>query len=173
VLAEGGRAVIIVPGSPRHWGVEDVIAGHLRRYTATTLARPRSHVDGGSPTSPAWPTRWRTFCSERRTRSSGASSRVKRRSRSSSAPSSRATGASPRRPASPAGHDSCSTRPRCGPSIGCRSGSGRLVEGHWSCTASACQQPDRRPRWRGGASKTSRYHERDRVGDPRTRARAA
>lgn len=34
----GGRAVVLVPSSPRHWGVEDEIAGHLRRYTPERLA---------------------------------------------------------------------------------------------------------------------------------------
>jgi SAM-dependent methyltransferase len=37
VLADGGRAIVIVPGAPGSWGIEDVIAGHLRRYTARTL----------------------------------------------------------------------------------------------------------------------------------------
>jgi SAM-dependent methyltransferase len=37
VLRPGGRAILIVPGSPRHWGIEDEIAGHFRRYTATSL----------------------------------------------------------------------------------------------------------------------------------------
>lgn len=32
-----GRIILIVPASPRHWGIEDDIAGHLRRYTRTTL----------------------------------------------------------------------------------------------------------------------------------------
>jgi SAM-dependent methyltransferase len=36
-LAHGGRAVLFVPASPRHWGIEDEIAGHLRRYTRTGL----------------------------------------------------------------------------------------------------------------------------------------
>ncbi|MNR99784.1 Ubiquinone biosynthesis O-methyltransferase [compost metagenome] len=36
-LAPGGLAVTIVPASMRHWGVEDDIAGHLRRYTADGL----------------------------------------------------------------------------------------------------------------------------------------
>jgi SAM-dependent methyltransferase len=37
-LGDGGRAIVMVPGSPRHWGVEDETAGHLRRYTPTSLA---------------------------------------------------------------------------------------------------------------------------------------
>jgi SAM-dependent methyltransferase len=37
VLAPGGRAVLFVPASPRHWGIEDEIAGHRRRYTRTNL----------------------------------------------------------------------------------------------------------------------------------------
>ena len=28
-----GLLILIVPGSPRHWGIEDEIAGHFRRYT--------------------------------------------------------------------------------------------------------------------------------------------
>jgi SAM-dependent methyltransferase len=38
VLSERGRAVVLVPASPRHWGIEDEIAGHQRRYTRTGLA---------------------------------------------------------------------------------------------------------------------------------------
>jgi SAM-dependent methyltransferase len=37
-LGDGGRVIVMVPGSPRHWGVEDEIAGHLRRYTPASLA---------------------------------------------------------------------------------------------------------------------------------------
>jgi SAM-dependent methyltransferase len=33
LLLPGGIGVLIVPGSPRHWGLEDEIAGHFRRYT--------------------------------------------------------------------------------------------------------------------------------------------
>jgi hypothetical protein len=29
----GGRMIGLVPASPRHWGIEDDIAGHCRRYT--------------------------------------------------------------------------------------------------------------------------------------------
>lgn len=36
-LAPGGRAVLFVPASMKHWGIEDEIAGHLRRYTAEGL----------------------------------------------------------------------------------------------------------------------------------------
>jgi SAM-dependent methyltransferase len=32
-LVPGGLAVVIVPASPKHWGIEDDIAGHYRRYT--------------------------------------------------------------------------------------------------------------------------------------------
>jgi SAM-dependent methyltransferase len=38
VLTELGRAVVVVPASPRHWGIEDEIAGHQRRYTRAGLA---------------------------------------------------------------------------------------------------------------------------------------
>jgi SAM-dependent methyltransferase len=38
VLSETGRAVVLVPASPRHWGIEDEIAGHQRRYTRAGLA---------------------------------------------------------------------------------------------------------------------------------------
>jgi SAM-dependent methyltransferase len=38
-LAPGGRAVVFVPGSQRHWGVEDDIAGHYRRYSRARLRR--------------------------------------------------------------------------------------------------------------------------------------
>ncbi len=36
-LRPQGRVVLLVPGSPRHWGIEDEIAGHQRRYTFETL----------------------------------------------------------------------------------------------------------------------------------------
>ena len=29
-LGRGGLAIVVVPASPRHWGVEDEVAGHLR-----------------------------------------------------------------------------------------------------------------------------------------------
>ena len=37
VLSERGRAVVLVPASPQHWGIEDEIAGHKRRYTREGL----------------------------------------------------------------------------------------------------------------------------------------
>jgi SAM-dependent methyltransferase len=33
LLRPGGRVVTLVPGSPAHWGIEDDIAGHKKRYT--------------------------------------------------------------------------------------------------------------------------------------------
>lgn len=36
-LRPDGRLVLLVPASPRHWGVEDDIAGHERRYTRARL----------------------------------------------------------------------------------------------------------------------------------------
>lgn len=36
-LNRGGRMIGLVPGSPAHWGVEDEIAGHCRRYTREAL----------------------------------------------------------------------------------------------------------------------------------------
>jgi len=36
-LAKGGRMIGLVPASPRHWGIEDDIAGHCRRYTRYAL----------------------------------------------------------------------------------------------------------------------------------------
>lgn len=38
ILRPGGRAILFVPGSPRHWGIEDEIAGHYRRYTVDSLS---------------------------------------------------------------------------------------------------------------------------------------
>lgn len=38
VLAPMGLAVLLVPASPRHWGIEDEIAGHKRRYTRDGLS---------------------------------------------------------------------------------------------------------------------------------------
>lgn len=37
-LRAGGLGVLLVPGSPDHWGVEDEVAGHERRYTRETLS---------------------------------------------------------------------------------------------------------------------------------------
>jgi SAM-dependent methyltransferase len=37
-LRPDGRAIFFVPGSPRHWGIEDEIAGHYRRYTVESFA---------------------------------------------------------------------------------------------------------------------------------------
>jgi SAM-dependent methyltransferase len=37
-LRSGGRGILLVPGSPHHWGIEDDIAGHYRRYTSQTLS---------------------------------------------------------------------------------------------------------------------------------------
>jgi SAM-dependent methyltransferase len=39
VLTDDGLAVLVVPASPRHWGIEDEIAGHHRRYSFESLAR--------------------------------------------------------------------------------------------------------------------------------------
>jgi SAM-dependent methyltransferase len=36
-LTPEGRAIVFVPASPRHWGIEDEIAGHVRRYTREAL----------------------------------------------------------------------------------------------------------------------------------------
>lgn len=36
-LAPGGMMIGLVPGSPAHWGIEDDIAGHMRRYTRQGL----------------------------------------------------------------------------------------------------------------------------------------
>jgi SAM-dependent methyltransferase len=36
-LTASGELVLIVPGSPAHWGIEDDVAGHLRRYTRESL----------------------------------------------------------------------------------------------------------------------------------------
>jgi len=37
VLKDQGLMIGIVPGSPAHWGIEDDIAGHCRRYTRDTI----------------------------------------------------------------------------------------------------------------------------------------
>jgi SAM-dependent methyltransferase len=43
-LRPNGLGIILVPSSPRHWGIEDEIAGHYRRYTADSLsATVRQH----------------------------------------------------------------------------------------------------------------------------------
>ena len=36
-LVPGGLMIGLVPGSPAHWGIEDQIAGHIRRYTRDSL----------------------------------------------------------------------------------------------------------------------------------------
>ena len=36
-VAPGGRCIVLVPGSPGDWGIEDEIAGHYRRYTFRRL----------------------------------------------------------------------------------------------------------------------------------------
>lgn len=44
VLRSDGRAIFFVPGAPRHWGIEDEIAGHHRRYTGRSLeSTARAH----------------------------------------------------------------------------------------------------------------------------------
>jgi cyclopropane fatty-acyl-phospholipid synthase-like methyltransferase len=37
LLNEGGVMIGLVPGSPAHWGIEDDIAGHCRRYSRESL----------------------------------------------------------------------------------------------------------------------------------------
>ncbi len=37
LLKDGGILIGIVPSSPNHWGIEDAIAGHFRRYTRERL----------------------------------------------------------------------------------------------------------------------------------------
>ncbi|OUL88689.1 class I SAM-dependent methyltransferase [Paraburkholderia hospita] len=37
-LSSNGRMITIVPGSQEHWGIEDEIAGHYRRYTADSAS---------------------------------------------------------------------------------------------------------------------------------------
>jgi hypothetical protein len=32
-------AILLVPASPKHWGIEDDVAGHIRRYTRHGLER--------------------------------------------------------------------------------------------------------------------------------------
>jgi hypothetical protein len=36
-LVPGGLGILLVPSSPRHWGIEDEVAGHQRRYTRESL----------------------------------------------------------------------------------------------------------------------------------------
>jgi hypothetical protein len=38
-LAPDGLGILLVPASPEHWGIEDEVAGHLRRYTRESLRR--------------------------------------------------------------------------------------------------------------------------------------
>jgi cyclopropane fatty-acyl-phospholipid synthase-like methyltransferase len=43
-LTPAGRAMLLVPASPRHWGIEDDIAGHQRRYERAALAQRLSEL---------------------------------------------------------------------------------------------------------------------------------
>jgi SAM-dependent methyltransferase len=43
-LAMDGFAILLVPSSPKHWGVEDDIAGHLRRYSAAGIRKRLSEL---------------------------------------------------------------------------------------------------------------------------------
>jgi SAM-dependent methyltransferase len=38
-LTSDGLGILLVPGSERHWGIEDEVAGHRRRYTRESLRR--------------------------------------------------------------------------------------------------------------------------------------
>lgn len=44
-LRPGGRLILLVPSSPRHWGIEDDIAGHERRYTRHSLRNRLEELD--------------------------------------------------------------------------------------------------------------------------------
>jgi SAM-dependent methyltransferase len=44
-LAPGGLAILFVPASPNHWGIEDEIAGHVRRYTRHGVERRLREFD--------------------------------------------------------------------------------------------------------------------------------
>ena len=37
-LKDGGKMIAFVPSSPNHWGIEDDIAGHFRRYTRKSIS---------------------------------------------------------------------------------------------------------------------------------------
>lgn len=39
MLSDNGLMIGLVPSSPAHWGIEDDIAGHCRRYTRDTLCK--------------------------------------------------------------------------------------------------------------------------------------
>lgn len=39
VLSPNGRMIALVPSSPKHWGIEDDIAGHCRRYSRQDVTR--------------------------------------------------------------------------------------------------------------------------------------
>jgi SAM-dependent methyltransferase len=43
-LNDNGRMIGLVPGSPQHWGIEDDIAGHCRRYTREALGQLMSRT---------------------------------------------------------------------------------------------------------------------------------
>lgn len=44
-LKDTGLMIALVPGSPSHWGIEDEIAGHFRRYTRDTFRELASNND--------------------------------------------------------------------------------------------------------------------------------
>mgnify|MGYP000220372278 CR=1 FL=1 len=37
ILMNNGLMIALVPASPAHWGIEDGIAGHYRRYTKNNI----------------------------------------------------------------------------------------------------------------------------------------
>lgn len=43
-LSKDGIIINIVPASPRHWGIEDDIAGHFRRYTRQNIVDLAHHI---------------------------------------------------------------------------------------------------------------------------------
>ncbi len=44
-LSDEGLLIGLVPASPNHWGIEDEIAGHFRRYTSASLADLTKRAD--------------------------------------------------------------------------------------------------------------------------------
>jgi SAM-dependent methyltransferase len=44
-LRRGGRAILLVPASPAHWGIEDEVAGHYRRYTEQSMRELIARAD--------------------------------------------------------------------------------------------------------------------------------
>lgn len=49
LLTDHGLVIVLVPASPRHWGIEDETAGHFRRYTCESLVERMNQLGWDVP----------------------------------------------------------------------------------------------------------------------------